>query len=1312
MKEMFEWVAWYQDLSQRVAEIGPTGLESKSKEIDWQGGWSFHEFKSRFGSDLLDPFSFISLVTANAIETKPNGIAFKSISEAFGLKSEISELGFKHLHIPALNNQSPYFFAKDRLTESNPDALWRLFREAVKGLDSVSSDNFEQALLIPDVGVRKLTQSLYLINAADFLPADDQIAKYRFSSFSEVPQNSSDFKWDAYQKLVDEARDAFEGCELYEFGILACLQSRESDLAAHLGNRFQIDTKTGDGAKDRWGNFLENSWFYASEASSHLQKATKGSVIIARAGQNQGHGIGIVYQNDYRNNGWSEEGRVDLIWLNKSDVNFSKSLELEQEFSPVERGDLDNFSESESFCKTLKRLDSIAPETSHLRKLSAIRMTLEAMTRSGEVGDSNPTKGFDPLRCISIDLEVDKHGRVHKLGAIRADTGKSITCSGSDLKDGRRRLADLSEGADFVLGHNVIDFDLGHLRAIEPSSPLLDLPPIDTLRLSPLSFPKNPYHKLVKHYQDGRLRRGRLNDPELDARIALDLFNDERDALSKVPPSLLAAWHWLITPHYADADAALDRLFSLIRQKPRPVLEEAQRAIEEQLKDRACSTHSAEAIELAFSDEEYRWPLAYALAWISVSGGNSVMPPWVRHQFPKSVELVRRLRDAACSNPECEWCSENRNAKAQLKRRFGFDKFRPKPVQDGKPMQQAIVESSLARHHTFGILPTGTGKSLCYQIPALSSYYRTGELTVVISPLVALMSDQVRGLKGKGIDCCYTINGLLSMPERSDVLDKVTLGDAGILLISPEQLRTRSLRQALSQREIGMWVIDEAHCLSRWGHDFRPDYHYVVRFIRQTSIDKPKPLVMCLTATAKTDVINEIMRHFKQELNVELRLFNGGTDRNNLVFDVVRTSGSTKFDAIYKLLGQYLFNRASGGAVVYCATRKQSEDVSAYLNAKGVEASVFHAGLQPETKKDVQKRFTEGELRVIVATNAFGMGIDKPDVRLVVHAEIPGSLENYLQEAGRAGRDNDQACCVLLYQPEDVERQFGLSAYTRLNQREINGILWALKRLNRKDRFKGEVVATTGEILTEDADHAFQRDSATDDTRVRTAIAWLEKARLVTREENVVRIFPSSLLVNSVEDVERRLERTNIAEAYRKKLLAIARMIIEANADEGMSTDDLIRASGMRYENVSKVLLDLQALGVLNDDTVITAFVHKGVVRTSKKRFDDVARIEKALLDYMRESAPDEDQPIINVRMASHKLQGEGMQDALPEKIWRILSGISYDGKGIEDGRGGSITLRKLDMESARVALNREWRQVQELVEKDRRQPNICSNIC
>ena len=699
------------------------------------------------------------------------------------------------------------------------------------------------------------------------------------------------------------------------------------------------------------------------------------------------------------------------------------------------------------------------------------------------------------------------------------------------------------------------------------------------------------------------------------------------------------AWHWLSTPDPEGVDRALDDFFLELRDARRPSAAEARAAIVRRLEGVACTNHEREAVAEAGN---FGWSLAYALAWLSVASGSSVMPPWVRHQFPKAGRLVRRLRDAACTDPACGWCRERHDASKELKRWFGFEGFRPEPADEsGRPLQQAIVEEAMAGNHVLGILPTGTGKSLCYQIPALSRHDKTGALTVVISPLVALMADQVAGLEAHGIGSCVTVNGLLSLPERADVLDRVRLGDAGILLISPEQLRARSVRRVLDQREIGAWVLDEAHCLSRWGHDFRPDYRYVGRFIREKAGDGPVPSVLCLTATAKPDVMDDIRRHFRDELGIELAVFDGGAERSNLTFEVIPTTGGEKFAHIHQILTTYLPSDAPGGAIVYCATRQQSEEVAEYLQLKEVAAAHFHAGLPPETKKDVQRRFIGGELRAIAATNAFGMGIDKPDVRLVIHADIPGSLENYLQEAGRAGRDRSAARCVLLYATDDVERQFGMSARSRLTREEIHGILRALRNLDRKKRFGGDVVATAGEILGEDEEKAFERDSATDDTRVRTAVAWLEGAHLLTREENFVQIFPSSLRVDSVEEARRRLGRADIAETYRRQLLRIAERLIEADADEGVTTDELMGVSRLGPEGVRAALHDLERLGIADNETALTAFVHVGVERASLRRLKEAAELETALISHMREMAFDQgkgDTSSLHLRIASQML--------------------------------------------------------------------------
>lgn len=908
---------------------------------------------------------------------------------------------------------------------------------------------------------------------------------------------------------------------------------------------------------------------------------------------------------------------------------------------------------------------------------------------------------------VSIDLEVGRDsGRIHQLAGIRSEGGDSIAFPPGKLQVAFDALDRLADGAAFVLGHNLIAFDLPQLRAAQPNLRLLDKPAIDTLRLNPLAFPRNPYHHLVKHYQDGALLGNRRNDPLLDADLALHVFADQRAslmAMREIAPDLLLAWHWLTTRDHGAG--GLDHFFADVRGTAKPDEAQAKAALTRLLDNAACARASAKIIAEVV---QFPWPMAYALAWISVAGGNSVMPPWVRHQFPETGRLIRALRDTPCNDPACTWCHREHDALSQLKQWYGKDyDFRPEPTDavSGLPLQRVIVEAAMRGKHALGILPTGTGKSLCYQVPALARFVRTGALSIVISPLVALMEDQVKGLRERGIEGCAAINGLLSMPERADVLDRVRLGDIGILLIAPEQLRNKSVRKVLAQREIGAWIFDEAHCLSKWGQDFRPDYRYVARFIRESSEASPDgelPLIQCLTATAKPEVISDIVGHFREKLGVELLVFDGGSTRDNLEFDVIETIEAEKFANVSRLIERDLPAGISGGAIAYCATRKQTESLAAFLREKGLAAAPYHAKLPPETKKETQKAFITGALRVIAATNAFGMGIDKPDVRLVVHADIPGSLENYLQEAGRAGRDRAQARCVLLYTAEDVERQHGMSANSRLSRRDIQSVLRALRQLQRKKDRDQALVATSGEILDEDEDGKFKRDGATDDTRVRTAIAWLEEAGLVRREENAVQIFPSSLRVKSLEDARKKLEGVN--EAYRQKCLNLIQILLTAPADEGLSSDELMAATGLNADALRETLFLFDRLGLASNDTAMTAYVHVAVENSSKKRFDEACALERAVIAALREEAPDlgtGDASPLHLRLLTQRLKDRGIP-ALPQRLRQIIGGLAGDGRDGEDGKGSLGLKRGADPETIHVTLNRSWHALEQIAERRR----------
>ena len=316
-------------------------------------------------------------------------------------------------------------------------------------------------------------------------------------------------------------------------------------------------------------------------------------------------------------------------------------------------------------------------------------------------------------RGVSIDLEVGRNdGRIHCFAAVRCTAGESYTFSRGDLQSALKRLDQFVDGADYLLGHNLIEFDAIHLAAANPDLQLLKLPQVDTLRLNPLCFPRNPYHHLVKHYQDGGLKRAQLNDPKLDAELTLGLLEDQYEALRKLQendPSLLLALHWLTTVE--KNSAGMEALFSDVRQSPRPTSEATQSAIRKRFEGEICRTH---AEQLLSQLEVSPWPMAYALSWLSVAGGNSVVSPWVRHAFPETMRIVQLLRDSACTDPACQWCRTRHDARVELERWFGFEDFRPEPEDaNGDPLQQAIVEAAMAGQLVRGILPRGAGKSLC-----------------------------------------------------------------------------------------------------------------------------------------------------------------------------------------------------------------------------------------------------------------------------------------------------------------------------------------------------------------------------------------------------------------------------------------------------------------------------------------------------------------------------------------------------------------------------------------------------------------------
>ena len=331
-----------------------------------------------------------------------------------------------------------------------------------------------------------------------------------------------------------------------------------------------------------------------------------------------------------------------------------------------------------------------------------------------------------------------------------------------------------------------------------------------------------------------------------------------------------------------------------------------------------------------------------------------------------------------------------------LQRIFGYSAFRGG--------QEALIDAQLQGRDAFGIMPTGGGKSLCYQIPALL----LEGVTLVISPLISLMRDQVMALKNAGVAAAY-INSSLTPAQIRLVYRNIQSGMYKIIYVAPERLLTDGFLEAIQARKVSLVTVDEAHCISQWGQDFRPSYLKIVDFL---NILIPRPVVSAFTATATEAVRQDIAQIL--QLRDPLRVVTG-FDRPNLRFEVQRPK--QKLPALIDLVQQ----RRDKAGIVYCATRKAVEEVCENLQLNGIAATRYHAGLPDEERRDNQEDFLYDRKTVMVATNAFGMGIDKSNVSYVIHYNMPQSLESYYQEAGRAGRDGAEAECILLYAPGDVQ---------------------------------------------------------------------------------------------------------------------------------------------------------------------------------------------------------------------------------------------------------------------------------------------------
>ncbi len=816
--------------------------------------------------------------------------------------------------------------------------------------------------------------------------------------------------------------------------------------------------------------------------------------------------------------------------------------------------------------------------------------------------ETTAIKKLDASKYIFIDTEIGiSNHKINDIGALRYDGATFHKASKHELinfiKDGN---------ADFVCGHNIVHHDAKYLFGSETLPWLL----VDTLYVSPLLFPERPYHRLLK---DDKLVAEQMNNPVNDCEKAQELLMDEIARWNMLTEKRKAIYASLLHDKdefkgficMAGADKIITDIFELAT------------LIKEDFYGQICE--NADIAELVSSKPI---ALAYALALIDTTDYKSIIPGWVLHNYPEVEFSIRKLCNTRCKDG-CVYCNKALDASLNLKEFFGYDKFR---TYNGEPLQENAVKAAIDGKPLLAIFPTGGGKSLTFQLPALMSGRNVHGLTVVISPLQSLMKDQVDNLADRGITDAVTINGLLDPISRSLAIERVMNGDASLLYIAPEMLRSKTIERILMKRHIVRFVIDEAHCFSAWGQDFRVDYLYIGKFIKEYQEKKGyciKIPVSCFTATAKQKVVQDICDYFKEWLDADLELFASAATRTNLHYSVIHVD--TEGDKYAKL--RSLVQETSCPTIVYVSRTKRTRELAQKLTRDGMEALPYNGQMDADEKIHNQDAFMSDKVRIIVATSAFGMGVDKSDVGLVVHYDISDSLENYVQEAGRAGRNPKlSAKCFVLYSDNDLDKHFILLNQTKLSISEIQQVWKAVKSFTKS---RHVINCSALEI----ARQAGWDDAVRDiETRVRTALSALEQSGYIERGNNVPHVYATGITVKNMDEARRRIMDSKLFtenETYNAvriiKSLISQRNIAKAQDSEAAESriDYLADILGLTKKEIISAVERMRQDGILADTLDISAYLQDNgeTERKSQTKLERFAKLERFILEQIPDNA-------------------------------------------------------------------------------------------
>ena len=758
-------------------------------------------------------------------------------------------------------------------------------------------------------------------------------------------------------------------------------------------------------------------------------------------------------------------------------------------------------------------------------------------------------------------------------------------------------------------------------------------------------FPQKPYHNLIK---DDKIITNQLNNPVNDSKKCMDLFNTEVEAYNKLPNALKKIYSTLLMN-----TVEFKGFFDYIPfTKTRFLASD----IKDYFRGLICDNAKIESYIVNYPVE-----LAYALAIILVNDKESLTPGWVHRNYPKVEMIIHNLRNNSCER--CDYCKGKFDAKKRLNEIFNYPDFRK---YGDEPLQEKAVKAAISGKSLLAVFPTGGGKSLTFQLPALIAGDTEKALTVVISPLQSLMKDQVDNLEERGIIDAVTINGMLNPIERKNAIERLYDGKANILYIAPESLRSKTIERILLSRSVARFVIDEAHCFSSWGQDFRVDYLYIADFIKNICEKKNVDTipVSCFTATAKQKVISDICDYFKEKLGISLELFTTKASRKNLHYKVIPKNGKEeKYQALREIIKD-----KNCPTIVYVSTTRATEQIAQRLNADGISALAYHGRMERNIKADNQNKFKNDNVQVMVATSAFGMGVDKSNVGLVIHYEISNSLENYVQEAGRAGRDEKlEADCYVLFCEEDLDAHFMMLNQTKLNMNEIQQVWQAIKNITKN---RNTVSLSALELARE----AGWDDQILDiETRVRTAVSALESVGYIERGMNSPRVFATGILINSTIEARNIIEKSplfekgDIEEAVRifSSIISTKKTSIE-NDDAESRVDYISDRLGIEKRKVIDIINRFKEVGILADSNdMIASFSKNDTYNKSTSILDRFIKLENYILEKLDSSTN-----ILNLKEVNNDAIKDGITKSSIKNMKIIFSywtTVGYISKNLDN---------------------------------------------